>query len=49
MGITPTVAPSGQASSIRALRALWTNAGLELETRTVEVRRGFDNSTISGT
>jgi SAM-dependent methyltransferase len=42
MGITPPAPPSAAASSLEALRALWTGAGLEaIETRTIDAPRSF--------
>lgn len=42
MGFTPARPPSFEASTIEALRKLWTDAGLvEVETRRIEVQRSF--------
>lgn len=42
MGITPPAPPSAAASTIEALRTLWTEAGLEaIETRTIDAPRTF--------
>jgi SAM-dependent methyltransferase len=42
MGIDPPRPPSAAASTIEALRALWTGAGLEaVETRTIDAPRSF--------
>jgi hypothetical protein len=42
MGITPPAPPSAAASTIEALRGLWTGAGLEaVETRTIDAPRTF--------
>ena len=49
MGIAPPAPPSGSATSLAALRTLWTgaggtDAGLEaIETRTITVQRTFEN------